>query len=53
MDTSKFPFFVAEQHHQFHDGFSWGENYPREYNALAGELANEGKLGLSLCPSKR
>lgn len=51
MDTAKFPFFVAEQYHQFHDGFNFNENYPNSYNGLATKLANEGKLGESTCPN--
>ena len=35
MDSDKFPFYVAEQYHQFHDGFAWGEDYPSSYNKLA------------------
>jgi hypothetical protein len=50
MDTADFPFFVAEQYHQFHDGFNLGENYPPSYNNLAGKLAKEGTLGISDCP---
>lgn len=51
MDTAEFPFFVAEQYHQFHDGFAWGENYPNSYNDLANTLAKEGTLGKSDCPN--
>lgn len=51
MDTANFPFFVAEQYHQFHDGFNWGENYPGSYNGLAAQLAKEKKLGVSDCPN--
>lgn len=51
MDSTTFPFFVAEQYHQFHDGFAQGENYPPSYNGLANTLAQEGKLGLSDCPN--
>ena len=50
MDTEQFPFFVAEQYHQFHDGFNLNENYPNSYNSLATKLASEGKLGESECP---
>ena len=51
MDTANFPFYVAEQYHQFHDGFNFNENYPQSYNNLAGKLAKEGKLGTSSCPN--
>lgn len=51
MDTAQFPFYVAEQYHQFHDGFNLGENYPAQYNGLAGKLAKEGTLGSSACPN--
>jgi len=53
MDTSEFPFFVAEQYHQFHDGFNLGENYPTSYNELAGKSARERTLGTSRCPNGR
>ena len=51
MDTQKFPFFVAEQYHQFHDGFNLNENYPNSYNSLASKLAADGKLEASTCPN--
>jgi peptide methionine sulfoxide reductase MsrA len=51
MDTADFPFHVAEQYHQFHDGFNLNENYPASYNKLAGFLAKEGTLGKSDCPN--
>jgi len=51
MDTEKFPFFVGEQYHQFHDGFNLNENYPNSYNGLAAKLADEGKLGDNACPN--
>ena len=51
MDTEKFPFYVAEQYHQFHDGFNLNENYPNSYNSLASKLASDGKLGISECPN--
>lgn len=51
MDTRDFPFFTAEQYHQFHDGFAAGENYPNSYNALASKYAKEGNLGNSDCPN--
>eukprot|EP00980_Cylindrotheca_fusiformis_P001755 scaffold405_cov132-Cylindrotheca_fusiformis.AAC.7 len=51
MDTADYPFFVAEQYHQFHDGFNWGENYPNDYNALSSRLAKANLLGQSQCPN--
>lgn len=51
MDSTKYPFYVAEQYHQFHDGFNYGENYPNSYNSLAFSLAKENNLGLSACPN--
>lgn len=51
MDSSKYPFYVAEQYHQFHDGFNFGENYPNSYNNLANKLNKDGKLGKSDCPN--
>ena len=51
MDSNEYPFYVAEQYHQFHDGFNFGENYPNSYNGLAGKLAKEGTLGVSQCPN--
>jgi peptide methionine sulfoxide reductase MsrA len=51
MDTAEFPFYVAEQYHQFHDGFNFGENYPSSYNDLAKMLAKQGTLGVSECPN--
>jgi len=51
MDTEAQPFYVAEQYHQFHDGFNWGENYPNSYNNLASQLAKAKVLGTSPCPN--
>ena len=50
MDTAKFPAFVAEQYHQFHDGFKLDENYPNSYNSLASKFANEGE-DFGTCPN--
>ena len=51
MDTSQFPFTIAEKYHQFHDGFNIGENYPQEsYNNLAERLSKQGLLEESNCP---
>jgi len=51
MDPSEFPFHIAEQYHQFHDGFNLNENYPNSYNSLASKLAEKGKLEKSMCPN--
>ena len=51
MDTTDYPFYVAEQYHQFHDGFNLNENYPNSYNGLASKLAKAGTLGVSKCPN--
>jgi len=51
MDSTEFPFYVAEQYHQFHDGFNWGENYPNSYNSLASQLSKANVLGESKCPN--
>lgn len=51
MDSNKYPSYVAEQYHQFHDGFNFGENYPNSYNNLANKLNKEGKLAKSDCPN--
>lgn len=51
MDTADFPFYVAEQYHQFHDGFNLGENYPNSYNSLASQMSKAGVLGESKCPN--
>ncbi|KAL7512202.1 hypothetical protein ACHAXN_009181 [Cyclotella atomus] len=49
MDSEKFPFYVAEQYHQFHDGFNWGEDYPKSYNSLASQFAKKEDFGS--CPN--
>jgi peptide methionine sulfoxide reductase MsrA len=51
MDTTEYPFYVAEQYHQFHDGFNLGENYPSSYNNLASKLSKAQTLGVSECPN--
>ena len=51
MDSNEYPFYVAEQYHQFHDGFNFGENYPNSYNGLASKLAKENVLGKNNCPN--
>lgn len=49
MDTEKYPSYVAEQYHQFHDGFNFGENYPGSYNNLGGQFAKDGE-DFGSCP---
>jgi len=51
MDSAKFPFYVGEAYHQFHDGFAWGEDYPQSYNSLAKAVAKAGNLPSSACPN--
>lgn len=55
MDSSEsgYPFFVAEEYHQFHDGFAPGESYPNDYNDIAKTLSSLGKLSDSKCPKSR
>lgn len=50
MDNAKFPFYVAEQYHQFHDGFNLNENYPASYNKLAAAYAKGGE-DFGTCPN--
>merc|ERR1740139_1039808 len=50
MDSANFPFYVAEQYHQFHDGFNIGENYPGTYNGLAGVYKEKGE-DFGSCPN--
>lgn len=50
MDTADYAPFVAEQYHQFHDGFNFGENYPTAYNKLAGSFARKGE-SFGNCPN--
>uniref|UniRef100_A0A7S3C5S4 Peptide-methionine (S)-S-oxide reductase n=1 Tax=Haptolina ericina TaxID=156174 RepID=A0A7S3C5S4_9EUKA len=51
MDTASHPFYLGEVYHQFHDGFNWGEDYPREYNGLAGKLVKSKLLADGGCPN--
>lgn len=50
MDTAEFPSYVAEQYHQFHDGFKLDENYSNAYNSLAGKFAQKGE-NFGSCPN--
>lgn len=50
MDTATFPFFVAEQYHQFHDGFRLDEGYPESYNSLARNFVKKGE-SFGSCPN--
>ena len=50
MDTEKYPFFVGEAYHQFHDGFAMGENYPDSYNSLAQKYVKKGE-NFGSCPN--
>ena len=49
MDSEAYPSYVAEQYHQFHDGFNFGENYPNSYNDLAGKFSKAGE-DFGSCP---
>ena len=51
MDSIEYPFHVAEPYHQFHDGFRLDENYPDDYNGLAGKLLSSGSFRDSGCPN--
>lgn len=50
MDTKDYPSFIGEQYHQFHDGFAWGEDYPKSYNSLAATFAKRGE-DFGKCPN--
>jgi len=50
MDTAVFPSFVAEEYHQFHDGFNLNENYPKKYNELGSKYARAGE-SFGTCPN--
>ena len=50
MDIEKYPFFVGEAYHQFHDGFAMGENYPDSYNSLAQKFVKQGE-DFGRCPN--
>ncbi|KAI2489162.1 Peptide methionine sulfoxide reductase [Fragilaria crotonensis] len=50
MDIEKYPFFVGEAYHQFHDGFAMGENYPDSYNTLAQKFVKKGE-NFGSCPN--
>ncbi|KAL7532444.1 hypothetical protein ACHAXR_004627 [Thalassiosira sp. AJA248-18] len=50
MDSADFPFYVAEQYHQFHDGFKLDEGYPNSYNSLASKFAKNGE-NFGSCPN--
>jgi len=50
MDNADFPFYVAEQYHQFHDGFKLDENYSSKYNSLASKFAQKGE-DFGTCPN--
>jgi len=51
MDSDQFPFYPAEQYHQFHNDFQ-GPSYGRVYNRLQTILANEGRIGPTGCPEE-
>jgi peptide methionine sulfoxide reductase MsrA len=51
MDTGKFPFFLGEPYHQFHDGFAQGEDYPDTYNQLGVQYVQAGRISNAGCPN--
>lgn len=51
MDTAKYPFYLGEVYHQFHDGFNWGENYPDVYNGITKKLVKAKLLDDAGCPN--
>merc|ERR1719440_1078353 len=50
-DTEKYPFYLGEAYHQYHDGFAWGEDYPGSYNNLASRKIKAGQLRDAGCPN--
>ncbi|GMH63459.1 hypothetical protein TrRE_jg4257 [Triparma retinervis] len=50
MDNNKYPFYLGELYHQFHDGFARGEDYPASYNNIKNNLEAAGKLEDTTCP---
>lgn len=50
MDTAKFPFYVAEVYHQFHDGFMPDEQYPQKYNDIKKLAVERGLIKPTGCP---
>jgi peptide methionine sulfoxide reductase MsrA len=51
MDSEKYPFYNGEAYHQFHDGFAFGEDYPKSYNELTRKLSQEKALAGTDCPN--
>jgi hypothetical protein len=49
MNSDVYPAYVAENYHQFHDGFMLGENYSNDYNSLAQKFAKLGE-NFGSCP---
>jgi peptide methionine sulfoxide reductase MsrA len=50
-DTAKYPFYLGEVYHQFHDGFAFGEDYPKVYNDLSAKKVKAGQLRDAGCPN--
>jgi len=50
-DTKEYPFYLGEVYHQFHDGFAFGEDYPKSYNSLAAKKVKAGQLRDAGCPN--
>ena len=52
MDNTQFPFYRAEQYHQFHDGL--GHSFPEEYTYhLRQKQINNGLINPTGCPEYR
>ena len=49
-DTAAFPAYQAEVYHQYHDGFAYGEDYPKSYNNLRDKFVAAGTLDSTGCP---
>jgi len=50
-DSNDFPFFQAEVYHQFHNDFQ-SPAYGKQYNSLADEAFEDGRLKSTGCPDR-
>jgi len=50
MDIKRFPFFLGEPYHQFHDGFAPGEDYPDSYASMREWYLAQGRIQDTGCP---
>jgi len=49
MDTGRFPFFLAEEYHQFHNGI--GAAFPEDYRVgMKRAMKERGEIGATGCP---